>query len=734
MNIKQELTRAVMALVIIIGMTIPVMIINTGPVHAIVTYSNQTIQGEGNQTDGSYGGAPGNYNNVNSDDNATSYLLAPGMNVQYYHDYNMTTFTPLVSSITNLTLTFCASGGFTSSLIRYTSYVKINGIKYYGTGWAPYDGDGMNWAKKVCSITLNPATSAAWKPSEINSALFGVRYAAYNVQNEISYMMMNVYYEPGLLPTVNSSSASKILYVLNHQAEFNGAINNTGIIENNCTNYGFVYDTVSHFDPGNVTVANSTYANSWSIGAGNYGVQSFSYNITGLQEGTTYYYRSYTQNALGYDYSSTQQSFTTLQSVITTGVASGVGYSGSHVATLAGTLAPAGITWSEIGFGYGTVSQATPTNTTPPSPYTYNATLSGAYTSGSYSVPLTGLIEGATYYFRGYAKDSNGYWWSSTQNSWTAFSHPNITTVAATEIGAVSAKLQAALTWDGGQASDVRFGYDTSSHATVATYGNQTGWVENTYSTGSTPQQYIYGLAPSTLYYYRAVARNDVPGDKDAPNELTFTTASGVNPPTNLVANPASNSILVTWIPGTGSSTTVIRYKLLEYPTGITDGILLANTTTASATLSGLASGMTYYFMGWGWSGTPSSSNTTALATTSAGVVTNVTTSNFTTPSNWYQNSTGSGFATNPFRTVVNDTAAAYEMPESTVWMILALLLSMAAGIWMYSINSNLMLAMIVVGTGIGFSVMMGLLPAWVLFAYIIFALAIVVISTRYGG
>ena len=75
-----------------------------------------------------------------------------------------------------------------------------------------------------------------------------------------------------------------------------------------CDIRGFVYDTATHADPGNVAPAASAYASNWTE-AGSFGAATFSGSITGLTPGTTYYFRSVGHNSAGYAYSA-QDSFT----------------------------------------------------------------------------------------------------------------------------------------------------------------------------------------------------------------------------------------------------------------------------------------------------------------------------------------------------------------------------------------------------------------------------------------
>jgi len=96
-------------------------------------------------------------------------------------------------------------------------------------------------------------------------------------------MLVVTYTMPSL--TVTTQSATDIV---NPDATLNGSITVTG--DGDCTKRGFVWDTTSRANPGNVAPP-ATYANSWTE-TGSFGVGSFSHEITGLAELTTYYFRS----------------------------------------------------------------------------------------------------------------------------------------------------------------------------------------------------------------------------------------------------------------------------------------------------------------------------------------------------------------------------------------------------------------------------------------------------------
>ena len=134
------------------------------------------------------------------------------------------------------------------------------------------------------------------------------------------------------------------------------------------------------------------------------GIGSFTANITGLEEGTTYYVRAYAVNSQGTAYG-TQKTFTTtttgsgsseeLPTVTTNGVTSVTENSavcgGNVTSDGNATVTVRGVCWS--------TSQNPTTNDNT----TYNGSDTGSFTSN-----ISGLTAGTTYYVRAYAVNSQG--------------------------------------------------------------------------------------------------------------------------------------------------------------------------------------------------------------------------------------------------------------------------------------------------------------------------------------
>jgi hypothetical protein len=108
------------------------------------------------------------------------------------------------------------------------------------------------------------------------------------------------------VPTLTTSAASS---VAEETATGNGNITATG--GGTCFARGFVYDTASHGDPGNVAPASSGYATGYTTEAGWFETGAFTGTLTSLAPAVLYYYRSWAQNSAGYAYGG-EQSFTTI--------------------------------------------------------------------------------------------------------------------------------------------------------------------------------------------------------------------------------------------------------------------------------------------------------------------------------------------------------------------------------------------------------------------------------------
>ena len=252
-----------------------------------------------------------------------------------------------------------------------------------------------------------------------------------------------------------------------------------------------------------------------------------------------------------------------------------------------------------------------------------------------------------------------------------------------------TARLNATVTSNDEQLSDVRFAYDNVTRANFALYANTTAWVTGNYSTGDNPYVDITGLTGATTYYFRVqIGNNDVALAEGS--ELTFTTANGVLKPTNVAVIPASTSISVSWTKGSGALYTLVRYKLAAYPTTTADGTSAYLGTGNSVSIAGLTPGMTYYISLWGFTdGTYSADYATGLGTTLAYDAPDTGTGNaIEVPADtgtFTQTPSTVKVATVPFHEAVEAVSTAYGTPLNMVWYVIWMVAGLAGGILLYN-------------------------------------------------
>ena len=117
---------------------------------------------------------------------------------------------------------------------------------------------------------------------------------------------------------------------------------------------------------------------------------------------------------------------------------------------------------------------------------------------GTFDDPVTGLSSDTLYYYRAAVRYSGTSYVYGAQLTFTTLGAPLVTTIAASDITAVSAALQGLLDTGLTASVYVRFdyGYDTS-------FGLTTPW--QTFNTDTAFNAFVYNLQPSTTYHYRAV-------------------------------------------------------------------------------------------------------------------------------------------------------------------------------------------------------------------------------------
>ena len=227
-----------------------------------------------------------------------------------------------------------------------------------------------------------------WRASLTNLQPNTTYYVRYFVKNKYSSAISNEVSEfKTLALSLPSITTSAVTQIRDTSATAGGNVTSDGGMS--VTERGVVYSTSS-----NPTTANSKVTSGSGMG-------SFTCSLTNLQEETTYYVRAYAINEKGTSYGE-QKSFTTkvyTLPTVTTSSATNISYT---TATIGGNVtSDGGTSVTARGVVYSTVSNPVINNI-------YHTTKVVGSGTGSFSVNLTNLVEGTTYYVRAYATNEKG--------------------------------------------------------------------------------------------------------------------------------------------------------------------------------------------------------------------------------------------------------------------------------------------------------------------------------------
>lgn len=268
-------------------------------------------------------------------------------------------------------------------------------------------------------------------------------------------------------------------------ARLNGHIDSDG--HSPILSKGFYWGT------GNNPVENGTKVVSNAEG------DAFTYDLSGLTAGTTYYACAYAENAEGIGYGEVVP-FSTLAATTTPTVgettASNVTETSAELA--AEITSDGGLDITEKGFYYSS------TNATPS---TADTKVTSAAEGNAITASLTGLTGGTTYYVRAYAVNSKGIAWGAVHSFTTtnAFATPSVGSVTSSNITSSSVDLIATILDNGGGAITERgFCYTTDPNTTPTTEYNKV----TASNEGNDISSTLTGLSPNTTYYIRAYASN----------------------------------------------------------------------------------------------------------------------------------------------------------------------------------------------------------------------------------
>jgi len=251
--------------------------------------------------------------------------------------------------------------------------------------------------------------------------------------------------------------------------------------------------------------------------------KDFKLDLTGLENGKTYYYRTFVQTNLGIAYGE-ELSFNTLgynTPSLTTNLVTSIG---TNTATSGGEItSDGGLVITEKGVCWSTTTTPTIAD---------NKSMEGAGTD-SFTSKLDGLEDGITYYVRAYATNSKGTNYGN-EVSFTTFAiyKPTLTTNSISNISATGAISGGVISSDGGASITAKgVCWSTTSNPTITS--NKTN--DGSGALSFTSQ--LSGLQEGTKYYVRAYATNSK--GTSYGNEVSFTTTA-INKPT-LITNTITN-------------------------------------------------------------------------------------------------------------------------------------------------------------------------------------------------
>ncbi len=240
------------------------------------------------------------------------------------------------------------------------------------------------------------------------------------------------------------------------------------------------------------------------------GTGSFTSDITGLLPGTTYYVRVYATNADGTTYSD-EISFTTPAALLTvttadvTAITQTAASGGGEVAADGGdAITMRGVCWNTTG-----------------SPTLSDDYISDENGSGSFTISVTGLSPGTTYYVRAYATGSAGTVYGNEVSFMTQatapVTPPTITDTAIDVVTDTTATITSDVSEDGGDDITSRgVCWNTTGHPTTSDNHIVDGSGAGTFTSTLT------GLDPNTTYYVRTCVTAS--GETIYGDELSFAT------------------------------------------------------------------------------------------------------------------------------------------------------------------------------------------------------------------
>lgn len=578
----------------------------------------------------------------------------------------------------SITLNWTKGTGSTSTMVRSSTTANPTSISdgtlvYFGTGNS-YINTGL-----VNGVTYY---YSAWAYTTRSGLTQYSPYVSLGISTP-------VYAGPPTMETYSATGTTQISTILNGNLKLmNG---NTGV---DCY---FYYAPVGDL---NITIGVITKS---SPGP-------YTYSLTGLTPNTVYNYwavgngDSYGQGEGSVvQFTTNSSSAPTVLTTSATAVTATSAVFNGKVVSDGNDLNSATTVW----FAYGTTTS-----------YGETTVPSTATTNNYVPVLVTDLLPGTLYHYQFMGNNSIGI--GGGGDSVFTTGNPSIpvcTVLDATNIGATSVTLQGLVNSDGGANCSVEFEYGSTP-----SFGTETGWSPYTSITGSSFRSPVSGLSLYVTYYYRAKIKNL--GGMSNSSVNTFTTQfSAPGSFTALATSPTT--VLLSWVP-LGDSIGIWT-QTGAFPADRLTGTRVYFGTGSSITVGNLTPGTTYFFRAWSWSDLYSYSPgysedvaTTPGQTGNFSVTSPSITVNLTTPVGYFLVPNGSHLSHWPGYGLIEDAATQSGIPAGSLWLIIVLVLSSVCGLITWRITGSLLFVLITIGVVMATASAMGLLPLWVLFAFIL--------------
>ena len=467
--------------------------------------------------------------------------------------------TVVTSDVTAISYTSAVCGGDISS--DGNAEVTERGI-CYGTTAQPTTQD---------SVILCGSGTGSFSivlPNLQDGVIYYVRAYATNGKGT-AYGEQKIFATPAYsLPTLTTAEVTNISYTT---ATCGGNITSAG--GQTITACGVCYSTKS-----NPTIADNKVASDSRT--------SFSCNLTGLADGTTYYVRAYATNGKGTAYGE-QKTFTTTSYYAPT-VSTNAPQNISFTTTTCGgkVLTDGALSITDKGICYGTS----------PSPTVSSQKTSCGTGLGDFTCTLSNLRDSTVYYARAYAVNAKGIAYGE-QVSWRTkgYALPTLSTIAASNITFTSATCGGSITSDGNAEITSRgVCYSTKSKPTISNSKVASGSGTGLFTCN------LINLSDGTTYYARAYATNKKGTAYGA--QISWTTKAYTRP--TVSTTEAQNVSYTTATCGgnvtsDGSLSVTSRgicYSTQPNPTISNTKVVSGSGTGAfTCNLTGLSDGTTYY-------------------------------------------------------------------------------------------------------------------------------------------